>query len=66
MQMAEGDRNVHYVIGDIHNNNRKFDEMLKKIRFLQKDHLYLLGDLFDRNSWEPGRERLLQRWDMEN
>ena len=44
---------MHYVIGDIHNNNRKFAEMLEKIGFSQEDHLYLLGDLFDRNSWEP-------------
>lgn len=44
---------MHYVIGDIHNNNKKFEEMLEKIGFSQEDHLYLLGDLFDRNSWEP-------------
>ncbi len=44
---------MHYVVGDIHNNNRKFEEMLEKIGFSQEDHLYLLGDLFDRNSWEP-------------
>lgn len=44
---------MHYVIGDIHNDNRKFEEMLEKIGFSQEDHLYLLGDLFDRNSWDP-------------
>ena len=39
---------MHYVIGDIHNENRKLETMLKKIAFGEKDHVYLLGDLFDR------------------
>lgn len=39
---------MHYVIGDIHNENRKLQNMLKKISFGENDHLYLLGDLFDR------------------
>ena len=38
---------MHYVIGDIHNDNRRFFEMLKKIGFSEEDHL------FDRNSYEP-------------
>lgn len=39
---------MHYVIGDIHNENRKLETMLKKIAFSENDHVYLLGDLFDR------------------
>lgn len=39
---------MHYVIGDIHNENRKLQSMLKKISFGENDHLYMLGDLFDR------------------
>lgn len=44
---------MHYVIGDIHNDNRRFSKMLEKIGFSKEDHLFLLGDLFDRNSNEP-------------
>lgn len=39
---------MHYVMGDIHNENRKLQTMLKKIDFGEKDHVFLLGDLFDR------------------
>lgn len=39
---------MHYVIGDVHNENRKLEAMLKKIAFGENDHVYLLGDLFDR------------------
>lgn len=39
---------MHYVIGDIHNNNRLLQNMLEKIAFGSEDRLYLLGDLFDR------------------
>lgn len=44
---------MNYVIGDIHNDNKRFTEMLKKIDFSEKDHLFLLGDLFDRTLYEP-------------
>lgn len=44
---------MNYVIGDIHNDNRRFSEMLQKIGFSEEDHLFLLGDLFDRNLYEP-------------
>lgn len=37
-----------YVISDIHGNYDKFQEMLKKIRFQDKDTLFLLGDVLDR------------------
>lgn len=39
---------MNYVIGDIHNNNKKLQNMLKQISFGPDDHVYLLGDLFDR------------------
>lgn len=39
---------MHYIITDIHNDNRRFTELLQKINLTEKDHLYLLGDLFDR------------------
>lgn len=43
---------MHYVIGDIHNENTKLRSMLKQISFGKTDHLYLLGDLFDRGGGE--------------
>lgn len=39
---------MHYVIGDIHNENRKLQNMLKRISFGENDRIYMLGDLFDR------------------
>ena len=43
---------MHYVIGDIHNDAERFNRMLDRIGFKKSgadaDHLYLLGDLFDR------------------
>ncbi len=44
---------MHYVIPDIHNDNRKLKEMLNRIEFGASDHLILLGDLFDRCSSDP-------------
>jgi len=44
---------INYVIGDIHNDNRRFSQMFEKISFSEEDHLFLLGDLFDRNFYEP-------------
>ena len=44
---------MHYVIPDIHNDNRRLKEMLECIGFGLSDHLILLGDLFDRCSSEP-------------
>ena len=35
---------MHYIITDIHNDNRRFTELLQKINLTEKDHLYLLGD----------------------
>ena len=42
-----------YVIGDIHNDNYKFETILKKISVSPNDHVYLLGDLFDRCETRP-------------
>lgn len=39
---------MHYVIGDVHNNNKKLRRLLKQISFGPDDHVYILGDLFDR------------------
>lgn len=40
---------MNYIISDIHNNNEKFNKLLKVINFSESDHLYILGDLFDRS-----------------
>lgn len=37
-----------YVMSDIHGCYDKFLAMLKKINFSEKDELYILGDIFDR------------------
>lgn len=44
---------MHYVISDIHNDNKKLCGILKKIGFTDKDHLFILGDLFDRSQHDP-------------
>lgn len=44
---------MHYVLPDIHNDNRRFHKMLNEIGFSRDDHLILLGDLFDRGSYDP-------------
>lgn len=41
-----------YCISDIHNDAKRFKEMLIKIEFSPDDRLYILGDIFDRGS-EP-------------
>lgn len=62
---------MHYVISDIHNDNRRFCELLEKIQFSENDHLYILGDVFDRSSHNPNPvdlyfniERLGKRCDV--
>ena len=42
----------NFVISDIHNDNRRLLRMLKKIKFSDQDHLYILGDIFDRGGSE--------------
>lgn len=44
---------MNYVVSDIHNDNIKFCEILKQINFSDRDHIYILGDLFDRSSYNP-------------
>ena len=39
---------MHYVVGDIHNENKKLRQLLRQISFGADDHIYILGDLFDR------------------
>ena len=44
---------MNYVISDIHNDKKRLDRMLEKISFSADDHLYVLGDLFDRSEQLP-------------
>lgn len=47
--MSKGRRStMHYVIGDIHNEAKKFRRILEKISLGPSDEVILLGDLFDR------------------
>lgn len=39
---------MHYVLGDIHNELSKLEDILMQISIGQDDTLYLLGDIFDR------------------
>ncbi len=39
---------MNYVLSDIHNDNLRLKKMLEKISFSTDDHLFVLGDLFDR------------------
>lgn len=43
---------MHYVIGDIHNEVRKLDNILEQIQPTDSDKVFLLGDLFDRGGEE--------------
>ena len=49
---------MHYVLADIHGNERRFRSILQKIRLRDEDTLYVLGDVVDRNS---GSIRILRR-----
>lgn len=42
---------MHYVVSDIHNDNRKFNVLLRQLDLSEHDHLFILGDLFDRSSY---------------
>ena len=44
---------MHYVISDIHNDDSRFCEMLAKVHFSKQDHLFILGDVFDRSDFNP-------------
>lgn len=49
---------MHYVISDIHGNERRFHALLRMIRLQPEDTLYVLGDVVDRH---PGGIRILRK-----
>ena len=49
---------MHYVLSDIHGNERRFRSILKQINLKPEDTLYILGDVIDRH---PGGIRILRK-----
>ena len=49
---------MHYVLSDIHGNERRFRSILNQIDLRPDDTLYVLGDVIDRH---PGGLRILRR-----
>ncbi|MBR6556630.1 MAG: metallophosphoesterase [Clostridia bacterium] len=49
---------MHYVLSDIHGNERRFHSILHQIDLRPEDTLYVLGDVIDRH---PGGFRILRR-----
>lgn len=49
---------MHYVISDIHGNERRFRSVMEQIRLRPEDTLYVLGDVIDRH---PGGIRILRK-----
>ena len=49
---------MHYVLSDIHGNERRFHSILKQIDLKPEDTLYVLGDIIDRH---PGGLRILRQ-----
>ena len=49
---------LHYVMADIHGNERRFNSVMNQIRLTPEDTLYVLGDVVDRH---PGGLRILRR-----
>lgn len=49
---------MHYVLSDIHGNERHFRSILKQIDLRPEDTLYVLGDVIDRH---PGGLRILRQ-----
>ena len=39
---------MRYIISDIHGCKKQYLELLKKLKFSERDHLYILGDSVDR------------------
>lgn len=39
---------MRYIISDIHGCKKEYLELLRKIKFSDEDHLYILGDVLDR------------------
>ena len=54
----KGEIAVHYVLSDIHGNERRFEGILEQIGLKREDTLYVLGDVIDRH---PGGLRILRR-----
>ena len=42
---------MRYIISDIHGCKKEYLELLRKIKFSDEDHLYILGDVLDRSDW---------------
>ena len=42
---------MHYVLSDIHGNERRFDSLMQQIDLQPQDTLYVLGDVIDRHPW---------------
>ena len=42
---------MHYVLSDIHGNERRFQSILDQIELQPEDTLYVLGDVIDRHRW---------------
>ena len=49
---------MHYVLSDIHGNERRFHSILHQIDLRPEDTLYVLGDVIDRH---PGGLRILRQ-----
>ena len=42
---------MHYILSDIHGNERRFHSILAQIDLQPEDELYILGDVIDRHPW---------------
>ena len=42
-----------YVLGDVHNSLQKLEKILNRIQLKIRDHVIFLGDLLDRNGYDP-------------
>lgn len=54
-------KSMRYIISDIHGCKKQYLELLEKINFLKKDHLYILGDAIDRGEWSIDVLRYIMR-----
>ena len=51
-----------YVLSDVHGNIKAFKEMLNLIKFSDKDHLYIIGDIIDRGEDPIGMIDLIRSY----
>lgn len=51
---------MHYVLSDIHNDNKSFCKMLKKIHFTDRDHLFIMAD-WGACAWKQRRRFTLSK-----